>query len=111
MAYSKDGQRWASGGADNNVVVWTAEGVGLLRYSHMAKVQALVFNPVLQSLASCTDNDFGIWLSEGANVQKYSTKIKCLCADWSPDGQILAIGLFNGTILLRDKSGNELTVI
>ena len=47
LAYSKDGQRWASGGADNNVVVWSAEGVGLLRYSHNSKVQALCFNPVL----------------------------------------------------------------
>jgi intraflagellar transport protein 122 len=66
---------------------------------------------VLQSLASCTDNDFGLWLTEGGNVQKFQTKVKCLCADWSPDGQILAIGLFNGTILLRDKNGAELTVI
>ncbi len=38
LAYSRDGQRWASGGADNNVVVWTSEGVGLLRYSHMNKI-------------------------------------------------------------------------
>lgn len=71
LAYSRDGQRWASGGADNNVVVWTAEGVGLLRYSHLSKIQALVFNPVLQSLASCTDADFGLWQTEGANVTKF----------------------------------------
>jgi intraflagellar transport protein 122 len=44
-------------------------------------------------------------------VQKFQTKVKCLCADWSPDGQVLAIGLFNGSILLRDKNGGELTVI
>ena len=65
LAYSKDGQRWASGSADMNVVVWSAEGVGLLRYTHPAKVQALCFNPVLQSLASCTENDFGLWQTEG----------------------------------------------
>ena len=47
LAYSKDGQRWASGGADNSVVVWSAEGVGLLKYAHNAKVQCLCFNPVL----------------------------------------------------------------
>jgi intraflagellar transport protein 122 len=47
LAYSKDGQRWASGGADNNVIVWSAEGVGLLKYAHFSKVQALSFNPVL----------------------------------------------------------------
>lgn len=71
LAYSRDGQRWASGGADNNVVVWSAEGVGLLKYSHTAKVQALSFNPVLQSLASVTDNDFGLWQTEGQNVNKF----------------------------------------
>ena len=38
LAYSKDGQRWASGGADRNVVVWSAEGVGLLKYAHNAPV-------------------------------------------------------------------------
>ena len=111
LAYSKDGQRWASGGADHNVVVWSAEGVGLLKYSHQAKVQALCFNPVLQSLASCTDNDFGLWQTEGQNVNKFATGSKCLSCDWSPDGQILAIALYNGKILLRDKNGGELTTI
>lgn len=38
LAYSKDGQRWASGSADRNVVVWSADGVGLLKYSHNAPV-------------------------------------------------------------------------
>mmetsp|Transcript_42468 Transcript_42468/g.56018 ORF Transcript_42468/g.56018 Transcript_42468/m.56018 type:complete len:106 (+) Transcript_42468:52-369(+) len=47
LAYSKDGQRWASGSADRNVVVWSAEGVGLLKYSHNSPVQSLCFNPVL----------------------------------------------------------------
>jgi intraflagellar transport protein 122 len=65
LAYAKDGQRWASGGADNNVIVWSAEGTGLLKYSHNAKIQALSFNPVLQSLASVTDKDFGLWQTEG----------------------------------------------
>jgi intraflagellar transport protein 122 len=65
LAYSKDGQRWASGGADNNVIVWSAEGTGLLKYSHNSKIQALAFNPVLQSLASATDKDFGLWQTEG----------------------------------------------
>lgn len=47
LAYSRDGQRWASGSADNSVVVWSSDGVGLLKYSHNSKVQCLAFNPVL----------------------------------------------------------------
>ena len=65
LAYSKDGQRWASGAADQVVIVWTSDGVGILKYTHTAKIQCLAFNPVLQSLASCSDNDFGLWQTEG----------------------------------------------
>lgn len=62
LAYSRDGQRWASGSADGTVIVWTSEGSGLLKYNHSSsKVQCLSFNPVLQSLASCSDTDFGLW--------------------------------------------------
>ena len=66
---------------------------------------------MLQSLASCTNDDFGLWQTEGQNVNKFVTKQKCLDCDWSPDGQILAIALYSGKILLRDKNGAELTSI
>jgi len=111
LAYSKDGQRFASGGADNSVVIWSSEGQGLLKYTHGEKIQTLCFNPVLQTLASCTSIDFGLWMSEGQNVNKTKTPAKCASCDWSPDGQLLAIGLFNGTILMRDKAGGELITI
>ena len=38
LAYSKDGQRFASGGADNSVVIWSSEGQGLLKYTHNDKI-------------------------------------------------------------------------
>lgn len=44
-------------------------------------------------------------------MNKFPTKGKTLDCDWSPDGQILAIALYTGKILLRDKNGAELTVI
>lgn len=44
-------------------------------------------------------------------MNKFPTKAKCLDCDWSPDGQVLAIALYTGKILLRDKNGGELTVI
>ena len=86
LAYSKDGQRFASGGADNAVVIWSSEGQGLLKYSHNDKIQALSFNPVLQTLASCSTIDFGLWMSDGQSVNKTKTAAKCVCCDWSPDG-------------------------
>jgi intraflagellar transport protein 122 len=47
IAYSKDGQRFATGGADNAVVIWSNAGEGLLKYNHNDKIQCLSFNPVL----------------------------------------------------------------
>jgi intraflagellar transport protein 122 len=38
LSYAKDGQRFASGGADNSVVIWSSEGQGLLKYSHNDKI-------------------------------------------------------------------------
>lgn len=111
LAYSKDGQRFASGGADSSVVIWSAQGEGLLKYSHSAPIQALAYNPVLNTLASCSNVDYGLWSQDQQNVNKIKSGSKCLCCDWTPDGQVLAIGLFNGTILLRDKAGAELNEI
>ena len=32
--YSSDGKRFASGGADKSVIIWTSKAEGILRYSH-----------------------------------------------------------------------------
>ena len=59
-------------------------------------------------MASGTGEDFGLWFPDQRNVVKHKVSAKCLCCDWSPDGQILAIGMFDGTVLFRDKSGDQL---
>ena len=55
---------------------------------------------MLNSLASVTEQDFGIWSLDQSNVVKHDLSDKALCCDWSPDGQILAIGLYNGKVAL-----------
>jgi intraflagellar transport protein 122 len=32
VAYSRDGKRFASGGADNTVIIWTSKAEGILKY-------------------------------------------------------------------------------
>ena len=91
------------------MVIWSSTGEGLLRYTHKDKIQAVCFNPVLNTLASVSAQDFGLWGVDQQNVVKHDIPAKGLCCDWSPDGQILAIGLFNGQIILRDKNGGKLT--
>ena len=107
ISYSKDGQRLASGGADNCTIIWSEEGKGILKFSHTDSVQAVAYNPVSDLLASCSNVDFGFWSSKEKKVTKHKVSSKVLSASWTSDGQIIAIGLFSGIITLRDTMGNE----
>ena len=69
-AYARDGQRFATGGADKTVIVWSRECVGLLKFSHTSPVNALAYNPVTQQLASAACDDIGLWHPEQSSVQK-----------------------------------------
>jgi intraflagellar transport protein 122 len=53
--FSADGAHFASGGADNAVVIWKASGQGKLKYPHGAPIQRVKYNPVSFQLASCSD--------------------------------------------------------
>ena len=69
--YAKDGKRFASGGADKCVIIWTSKLEGILKYSHNDAVQCLAYNPISHQLSSCAISDFGLWSSEQKSVQKY----------------------------------------
>ena len=105
--YARDGKRFASGGADKCVIIWTSKLEGILKYSHNDAVQALSYNPVTHQLASCALSDFGLWCSEQKSVQKYKVPARINCCSWTNDGQYLALGLGNGTVTVRTKGGEE----
>ena len=44
MSYARDGKRFASGGADKCVIIWTSKLEGILKYSHNDAVQVWFFN-------------------------------------------------------------------
>ncbi len=111
MDYSKDGKRFASGGADCTIFIWTSAAEGLLKYSHNDTIQKLVYNPVTGQLASCTASDFGLWSPEQKSVQKHKVPSKILSASWTNDGQYIALGLLNGLVSIRDKAGVEKVAI
>ena len=46
VSYAKDGKRFASGGADKCVIIWTSKLEGILKYSHNDAIQCLAYNPV-----------------------------------------------------------------
>lgn len=111
VSYSRDGQRFASGGADSTIVIWSNKAEGLLKYSHADPIQSLEYNPVTHQLASATASDFGLWSPEKKHVAKHKVASKVCCMAWSPDGQTLALGLFGGQVSMRDRQGAELAVI
>jgi len=107
VAYSRDGKRFASGGADKTIIIWTAKAEGILKYSHNDAIQCLEYNPVTASLASATMTDFGLWSPEQKAVAKHKVSSRVTCISWTNDGTCLSLGHFDGTISLRDKNGGE----
>lgn len=107
VAYSKNGKKFASGGADKTVIIWTHKAEGILKYSHNDAIQCLAYNPATQQLASGTASDFGLWSQDQKSVSKNKVGSRILCMAWTNDGLHLAMGMFNGVVSLRDKNGNE----
>ena len=107
LSYSRDGKRFASGGADKAVIIWTSNLDGIYRYNHLESIQALAYNPVTQQLASCTAVDIGLWSPEQKNVHKPKVSNRITCCSWTSDGQFLALGFFNGQVSIRDKNAEE----
>ncbi|GBG34100.1 Intraflagellar transport protein 122-like [Hondaea fermentalgiana] len=105
--YSADGELFASGGADNTVIIWTKNAEGVLKFSHTDSIQKVKFNPVTKQLASCTANDFGLCVPEEKSVTRTRVGARILCCDWTHDGQHLALGLYSGQVSIRDQTGQE----
>nr|XP_037271005.1 LOW QUALITY PROTEIN: intraflagellar transport protein 122 homolog [Rhipicephalus microplus] len=111
VAYARDGKRFASGGADKQVIIWTASLEGILKYSHHDSIQCLTYNPLTHTLVSCSCSDFGLWSSEQKSVSKHRTSGRVTSAGWNPDGQFLALGLATGVVSIRGRSGEEVVRI
>ncbi|KAJ6643007.1 Intraflagellar transport protein 122 like [Pseudolycoriella hygida] len=107
VAYAKDGKKFATGGADKSVIVWTNIKDGLLKYTHNDSVLCLAFNPVSHALASCSTNDLAFWAADQKAIQKHKLGIKITCCAWTNDGQYIALGLQSGSVSIRNKAGDE----
>lgn len=107
VAYSRHGKKFASGGADKQVIIWTHKAEGILKYNHNESIQCLGYNPVTQQLASGTASDLGLWSPEQKSVSKHKVFSKILSMSWTNDGLHLALGLLSGHISIRDKFGVE----
>ena len=114
VSYGREGSKFASGGADNTVIIWNSRGEGVLKYTHSDSIQVVAHNPCCDQLASCTEGDFGLWSSTAKSVTKHKVGSKILSAKWSNDGQYLALGMYDLGVLhchesspgMRDAGGS-----
>lgn len=58
-------------------------------------------------MTSLSCNDFGIWSKDQDRVLKFSIPNKGLCCAWNPEGTLLAIGLADGNVLVKDSAGGS----
>ncbi|VDM79710.1 unnamed protein product, partial [Strongylus vulgaris] len=123
VAWSHDGETFASGSADRSVILWTEQHEGTLKYrystqncwlslhngfffsSHSDAIQCLAFSPVTSILLSCAMGDFGLWSSDEKNVQKQRINGRCSSCAWNRDGSLFAIGTHDGFVHIK-KAGN-----
>ena len=98
VAYSKDGKRFASGGEDKTIIIWTSKAEGILKYSHNDSIQCLAYNGITQQLASGTAGDFGLWSPEQKSVAKHKVQSRILCMSWTNDGTTLTLGMYDGKV-------------
>jgi WD40 repeat protein len=64
--------------------------------------------PPISSFDDPSQVDFGMWTPEQKQVVKEKVQSKILCAAWSSDGTILALGMLNGWISIRNVNSDEL---
>lgn len=82
----------------------TPQAEGILKYSHVDSIQCISFNPATHHLASCTCSEIGLWSPQNKSVSKEKITTRALSLSWTSDGQLLAIGLENGGVSIRDRS-------
>jgi intraflagellar transport protein 122 len=98
---------FASGGADKQVIIWDGNLQGVLKYSHGDSIQSLSVSPVSNVICSCTASDFGLWSAEIKKVDKHKVSNRIVSSDWSKDGQMIALGMYNGQVSVRSSTGLE----
>ncbi|KAL8275962.1 hypothetical protein Esti_000078 [Eimeria stiedai] len=98
VAFAADGKRFASGGSDKQVILWTASGELLRRFTHSGSVQALAFNPRTHVLASGAAEELGFW-SEENHKETHASSFGSLRSSSRH---------FSGLLVVRDEEGAKL---
>ena len=108
IVFSPDGKLLASGGHDNNVVLWNAETGQLVNVleGHVHRVRSVAFHPEGKILASGSyDTNILLWDVErggpiGPPLLGHTNDVNSIA--WSPDGNTLVSGSWDDMVILWD---------
>jgi WD40 repeat protein len=124
LAFSPDGATLVSGGPENSFLLWDAalgEVRTILSNRHSKEIDSIAYSPDGLIIASASaDDNVILWDAENGNLLQILSDVNpeakegvgftgSRSIDFSPDGQILAAGLSDGSVRLWDvNSGKEI---
>lgn len=109
VAFAPQNRLLATCGLDNTVCLWdwpTLDPVGAL--NHEAQVYHLAFSPRTGLLATISGlKHLCLWDVRHRRLVEQHTITRASCVGWSPDGLTLAVGTFDGQIVLWDQTSRS----